>query len=324
MKTTSDQIKSSGAVEFRVRLPEAGGRLDLFLAGRLDGLSRSRIKRLVETGAVRVDGKAVKPGHRLVAGTTISVDLPVPSAGLPGPEPIPLDILYRDSSLVAVNKPPGLLVHPVRPGQGGTLVNALLYHLGSLPASGSPLRPGIVHRLDRDTSGVMIAARTEPAYLDLVRQFRERTAEKEYLALVRGRPPKDEGECLFPIARSPKRRTTMSVRYTGGRPARTIYRLEEELGAVSLLRLEIKTGRTHQIRVHLSRLGCPVLGDPVYGKQKTGDLPPVPRQMLHSVRLKIAHPEDGRPLEWTASLPGDMAAVLSRLRAGGERSGDGR
>jgi len=300
--------------------PEAAGtRLDLFLAGRLDGFSRSRLKRLIESGAVRVAGRRVKPGLRLDTGWTVIVDLPEPGEARPRPEPIPLDFLYRDDSIAVVDKPPGLLVHPVRPGQGGTLVSALLHHLGSLPDTGSPLRPGIVHRLDRDTSGVMVAARTVPAYLDLVRQFRERSVEKEYLALVRGRPPEREGECLFPIGRSPKRRTKMSVRYAGGREAKTRYRLEEEFAGFSLLRLVIRTGRTHQIRVHLARLGCPVLADPLYGRKRPGDFPPVNRQMLHSSRLGLEHPASRRRLSWTAPVPGDMEEIISRLRAGGPR-----
>ncbi|MDP8236183.1 MAG: RluA family pseudouridine synthase [Candidatus Erginobacter occultus] len=301
-------------VEIPVGAESAGLRLDIFLASRLEDLSRSRLKLMIEAGAVRVEGAAAKPGRRLAGGERIAVQLPGPEEESPRPEPLPLELLYRDESIAVINKPPGLLVHPVRRGQGGTLVNALLYHLGSLPETGSPLRPGIVHRLDRDTSGVMIAARTGPAYLDLVQQFRDRTVEKEYLALVRGRPPREAGECLFPIGRSPKQRTTMAVRYAGGRPARTIYRLEEEFAGYSLLRLVIKTGRTHQIRVHLSRLGCPVLGDPVYGKKRGEKYALVPRQMLHAHCLGITHPAVRRRMKWTAPIPGDMEEVISRIR----------
>jgi 23S rRNA pseudouridine1911/1915/1917 synthase len=312
----------SRKVEIRVGPEAAGSRLDLFLASRLKKISRSRIQGLINSGRVRVEGEAVKPGRRMSAGERVAVDLPEPGEARPLPEPIALELLYCDDSIAAVNKPPGLLVHPLRPGQGGTLVNALLHHLGSLPDTGSPLRPGIVHRLDRDTSGVMVAARTVAAWRELGRQFRNRTVEKEYLALVRSRPPQAEGECLLPIGRSPKRRTTMSVRYAGGRPARTIYRLEESFAGSSLLRLVIKTGRTHQIRVHLARMGCPVLGDPVYGGKRGGGYPPVPRQMLHARRLKIIHPVSGEPLEWTAPLPADMEAVLALLRAGAEQRGE--
>ncbi len=308
------------AVEIIVEEEDAGRRLDAFLAGRLTAVSRSRWRKVIEAGGARVEGAAVKPGRRLVPGERVAVSLPRPEADRPRPEEIPLEFLYRDDFLAAVNKPPGLLVHPVRAGQGGTLVNALLYHLGSLPDTGSSLRPGIVHRLDRDTSGVMVAARTGPAWSDLVRQFKDRTVEKEYLALVRGRPPRQEGECLLPIGRSPKRRTKMSVRYAGGRRARTVYRIEESFPGCSLLRLGPATGRTHQLRVHLARLGCPVLGDPDYGGKGGGDLPVPARQLLHSHRLKIRHPGDGRPREWNAPLPADMEEMIALLRA---RSGPG-
>lgn len=303
-------------IEFSVGPEAAGTRLDIFLAGKLAGLSRSRIKRLVEEGRVRLAENTSKPGHRLAAGETVAVELPGREEAVPSPEPIPLVFLHLDDSIAVINKPPGLLVHPLRAGQGGTLVNGLLHHLGNLPATGSSLRPGIVHRLDRDTSGVMVCARTGEAWEDLGRQFRARTVEKEYLALVRGRPPENEGECSGPIGRSRSRRTKMAVRPGSGRPARTLYRLEEEFPGVSLLRLNILTGRTHQIRVHLARLGCPVLGDPVYGGKRKEGYPPVPRQMLHARRLKIAHPATGEPMEWTAPLPEDMESVLARLRAG--------
>ncbi len=312
---TPQSDRTENRVELSVGPEAAGTRLDLFLAGRLRGLSRSRIKRLVEKGGVRVAGKEAKPGQKLATGETVSVGLPSPEEAAPRPELIPLDFLYRDDSLAVINKPPGLLVHPLRSGQGGTLVNALLHHLGPLPETGSPLRPGIVHRLDRDTSGVMVCARTEEAWEDLGRQFRARTVEKEYLALARGRPPAAEGECTFPIGRSPTRRTRMTIRAGTGRPARTLYRLEEEFSGVSLLRLKILTGRTHQIRVHLARLGCPVLGDPVYGGKRRGEYPTVPRQMLHARRLQITHPITGEPMEWIAPLPGDMESILAHLRS---------
>ena len=308
------------SVEIIVEEEDAGRRLDAFLAGRLTAVSRSRWRKAIEEGGVRVEGSAVKPGRRLAPGERVDVRLPRPEAERPRPEEIPLDFIYRDESLVAVNKPPGLLVHPVRAGQGGTLVNALLHHLGSLPETASPLRPGIVHRLDRDTSGVMVVARTAQAWRGLVRQFKARTVEKEYLALVRGRPPRREGECDFPLGRSPKRRTKMSVRYAGGRRARTVYRVEESFPGFSLLRLGLETGRTHQIRVHLAQLGCPVLGDPDYGGRRGEGLPVPARQLLHSHRLKILHPADGRPREWSAPLPADMEETVALLRA---RSGTG-
>lgn len=309
----------SPTVEIFADLEASGTRLDLFLTSRLEAFSRSRLQRMIKEGAVQVEGQTVKPGYRLAGGERIVVCLPGPEDDRPRPEEIPLEFLYRDDSIAVINKSPGLLVHPVRCGQGGTLVNGLLYHLGTLPETGNPLRPGIVHRLDRDTSGVMVAVRSLPAYLDLFQQFRNRTVDKEYLALVRGRPPRKEGECLFPIGRSRQRRTTMSVRYSGGRSAQTSYQVEEEFPGVSLLRLTIQTGRTHQIRVHLAQIGCPVLGDQVYGKQRGGDLPPVPRQMLHSCSLGIDHPEDRRRLKWTAPLAEDMAMVISRLREGTSR-----
>ncbi|MFH1038282.1 MAG: RluA family pseudouridine synthase [PVC group bacterium] len=312
--------------EFRVGEEEAGARQDVFLTARLEGISRSRIRVLIEKGRALVNGKLVKPHHPLSPGDRVEVVLPPPSEslgeGLPGPEPISLDILYEDEGIIVINKPPGLLVHPLRAGQGGTLVNALLHRVGSLPETGGVLRPGIVHRLDRDTSGVMIAAKSDRALAGLTRQFRDRTVGKEYLAIVRGEPPAARGECDYPLGRSLRRRTRVTVRYSGGRPARTAYEVIERFGACSLLRLEIMTGRTHQIRVHLSRLGCPVLGDREYGR-KNGEgprAPEAPRQMLHAHRLRIAHPLTGEPMEFVAPIPGDMENVLNVLR--GEKNRD--
>ncbi len=317
MKEEKQQTGSSDETRaFLVGDDEAGLRQDVFLAGHLEEISRNRIKALIEEGGVLVDGKRLKPHHPLSPGNRVEIILPSPSASVPGPEPIGLDILYEDEDIIVIDKSPGILVHPVRAGQGGTLVNALLHHAGSLPETGGVLRPGIVHRLDRDTSGVLIAAKTSRAYSDLVRQFRARLVGKEYLAIVRGKPSAAMGEVDYPLGRSPRLRTRMTVRYSGGRHAQTKYEMIEEFKTCSLLRLEIMTGRTHQIRVHLSRLGCPVLGDREYGGKtdtETG-VPRAPRQMLHARLLRITHPLTGEPMEFSAPIPRDMKDVLDDLR----------
>ncbi|MDP8215116.1 MAG: RluA family pseudouridine synthase [Candidatus Euphemobacter frigidus] len=302
--------------EFQVREDEGGLRQDLFLVRRLPEYSRNRIKELIENGLVLVSGRHLKPHHPLSPGDLVEVDLPLSPRLSPDPEPIPLDIIYEDESIIVLNKPPGLLVHPVREGQGGTLVNALLFHAGRLSNVGGILRPGIVHRLDRDTSGVMVAAKNDQAHAELTRQFKDRMVGKEYLAVVRGVPPAVHDQITYPLGRTYRRRTRMTVRYLVGREARTEYDVLERFKDFSFLRLVIKTGRTHQIRVHLSRLGCPVLGDKEYGTRSgKGDrVMRAPRQMLHAHRLRFLHPLTREPMEFIAPLPEDMEEILALLR----------
>lgn len=302
--------------EFYVSEEESGLRQDLFLVRRLPEYSRSRLKALIEQGGVLVNQNRLKPRHPVVFGDRVEVLIPPLPPENPAPEPIPLDIIYEDDSVIVINKLPGITVHPLRAGQGGTLVNALLYHCDTLSDGGAVIRPGIVHRLDRDTSGVMIAAKDNRSHENLARQFRGRTVGKEYLAVVSGAPELDYGKLTYPIGRSDRNRVKMAVKYVDGRTARTDYEVIERFDDCSFLRVIIKTGRTHQIRVHLSRFGYPVLGDREYGSRaiEEGHRLNISRQMLHAHRLRISHPDTGEKMEFIAPIPSDMNELLEKLK----------
>jgi 23S rRNA pseudouridine1911/1915/1917 synthase len=303
---------------FIVSPQDAGTRLDKFLAGKVAGVSRTRLKEMIDNGGAEVAGERAKPRRLLKAGERVVLTPPDDAPRLPLPEDIPLQVVYEDDDLLVVDKPAGLLVHPCRAGQGGTLVNALLRRSPALSHQGGEWRRGIVHRLDRDTSGLILAAKNDHAHAVLSGQFRKRKVEKEYRALVRGRPPLPFGRIAFPLGRSIAHPTRMMVKAEGGREAITEYEILEEFPEGSLLRVVIKTGRTHQIRVHLSRLGCPVLGDREYGRtgavlsRRLG----AGRQMLHAARIKFRHPTRGGWLEFESALPADMEAVRRKLKAG--------
>ncbi len=301
--------------EFWVSEEESGIRLDLFLVHRIPEHSRSRLKALIEEGGVLVNRNRLKPHHPVSSGDRVEVLIPPAPPQSPIPEPIPLDILYEDDAIIVINKPPALTVHPVRAGQGGTLVNALLHHCDQLSDGGGVLRPGIVHRLDRDTTGVMIAAKDNRSHDRLVSQFKDRTVGKEYLAVVWGVPPLNFGRLTYPIGRSDRNRIKMAVKYTDGRKAHTEYEVIERFTNCAYLRLVIKTGRTHQIRVHLSRFGYPVLGDREYGSRGAEESRRlnIYRQMLHAHRLRIAHPVSGEPMDFIAPIPADMKDLLDKL-----------
>ena len=295
---------------------EKGSRLDLFLKKNLKQYSRTRLQGWIEKGYVRVNGEEAKASLRLRGGELIELNPPSPRTDIITPRDIPLKVIYEDDDLLVVDKPPGLLVHPLRPGGEATLVNALLDHASALSSLGPADRPGIVHRLDRDTSGLLLVAKTNRAHLALAQQFRKRSLYKEYRALAYHRPPEDRGEISLPLGRQPARRTLMAVKFLGGRAARTDYEVPEELGGASYLRLVIHSGRTHQIRVHLSYLGSPVLGDRYYGRagrDLAAELE-VPRQMLHAYRLKLQHPTREKALSLTAPLPADFRKILAKLR----------
>jgi 23S rRNA pseudouridine1911/1915/1917 synthase len=309
---------------FTVARSESGVRLDALLAFRLAGLSRSRAAALIGEGAVGVNGGTKKPGYRVREGDRIFGRIPDPRpAAAYLPEPIPLDVLYEDSVLIAVNKPAGMVVHPAPGHFSGTLVNALLHHCPDLDGIGGELRPGIVHRLDKDTSGVLVAAKTAAAQAHLAAQFKKRSVQKTYLALATGRFDDDAGGIDLPVGRHPTARKMMSTRSRRPRTADTRWRVKERFDGATLLEVVILTGRTHQIRVHLAAIGRPVAGDPVYGgqKKKRGGTPvqrllaQARRQMLHAWRLGITHPSTGRELAFEASLPEDFAGLLERLRA---------
>jgi 23S rRNA pseudouridine1911/1915/1917 synthase len=316
---------------FQVGAPASGTRLDLFLASACSDLSRSRIQKLIQEGAVHVDGATAKRSHAVRAGESVTVEIPAPQPTELTPEDIPLAILYEDDQLLAIDKPPGLVVHPAPGHPSGTLVNALLHHVRDLKGVGGELRPGIVHRLDRDTSGVLLVAKTDRAHQMLSRQMRRRSLRKEYLALVAGVPKVRKGEVALAIGRDPQDRKRMKAVHPTGeslpagvREARTLYEIERDwfpLG-LTLLRCRLVTGRTHQIRVHLSAAGLPIVGDPVYGRPRYTKLPngPLksrlqgfPRQALHAERVAFQHPVTQGLVEIVAPLPADLATLLQAI-----------
>jgi 23S rRNA pseudouridine1911/1915/1917 synthase len=287
----------------------AGERLDVFVARMLPGLTRSRVQKLIEGGFVAVAGLRAKAALRLEAGQAVRVDVPPATEGAAQAEPIALDVLYEDSDLLAVNKPPGMTVHPSPGHPRATLVNAILAHCHDLSGVGGVLRPGIVHRLDRDTSGVILVAKNDAAHHALARQLKARTVEKTYVALVEGTPRPSEGVIDAPIARDPRNRQRMAV-VEGGRESVTAYRVVERFPGYALLEARPKTGRTHQIRVHLAAIGHPIIGDRLYGKPS----PLVGRQFLHAKCIAFEHPRTGERMELEAPLPEDLSAALDVLR----------
>jgi 23S rRNA pseudouridine1911/1915/1917 synthase len=299
--------------EVNVPLDAAGARLDAWLTGAVPGLSRSRWQALIRDERVAVDGRPCRPSTMLHGGECIQYRIPPPEPVALEPEAIALDVLYEDSALIAVNKPPGLVVHPAPGHTRGTLVHALLHHCGDLAGVGGQLRPGIVHRLDKDTSGVLVAAKTEPAMLSLAGQFKDRRVRKEYLALVAGVPVPAAGTIDTLIARSERHRKKMDVHPTRGKRALTHYRVEHAYPGAALVRLHIETGRTHQIRVHMAHIGHPVLGDALYGGRRREGMPRPLRQMLHAEVLAFLHPLTGEPLSITAPWPDDLRLLIRQL-----------
>jgi 23S rRNA pseudouridine1911/1915/1917 synthase len=296
----------------------ATGRLDAWLSSQLSDQSRARLQGLIKEGAVTVDGAPTKASHAVAAGQRVHVRVAAPVEVTLEPEPIPFGILFEDADIVVVDKPPGLVVHPAAGHAHGTLVNGLLHHCTDLAGIGGELRPGIVHRLDRDTSGVMVVAKHEHSMRKLVNQFKQRDVHKEYMAIVRGIPIPGSGTIETLIGRSERDRKRMSTEVRNGKPAVTHYQLVEVAGGHSLVAVHIETGRTHQIRVHMSHIGHPVLGDAVYGRRNTGDRIPacIQRQMLHARYLTLVHPRTGEEMTFEAPLPVDMVAALEALRKG--------
>ncbi len=290
-------------------------RLDIWLNAQQPSLSRARWQELIKSGHVLVNGRIRKPHYRLHDQDVVESDVPpaVPVEILP--EAIPLDILFEDADILVLNKPAGLVVHPAPGHDSGTLVNALLHHCHDLAGIGGERRPGMVHRLDKDTSGVLVIAKNEGAMMSLTGQFKSRKVEKEYLALVWGHPRPASGTVETLIGRSPHNRKKMSARPLSGRPAITHYKTVEKFRETSLLKVQIETGRTHQIRVHLAYKGHPVVGDHQYGRARVTPAPAVVRrQMLHAARLSFAHPRTGLKMEFLAPLPGDFLHLLDMAR----------
>lgn len=297
------------------------GRLDAVLARARTELSRARWQEEIKANRVTVNGRPGRCKMKVGPGDRIEWTRPPPEPVETKAENIPLDVLFEDEDLIVLNKPPGLVVHPAPGHPGGTLVNALLHHCPHLPGIGGERRPGIVHRLDRDTSGVMVVAKNDGALYALARQFKERHTRKEYLALVWGRPRDAAGTIHTRIARSDHNRKKMAAFQLApadsaprGKEAITHFEVLESMGPVSLLRLRIETGRTHQIRVHLAHIHHPVVGDPVYGGVRAAV--DAPRQMLHAERLTLIHPRTRAPMAFAAPLPPDFADLISRLKAG--------
>ncbi|MGB0036419.1 MAG: RluA family pseudouridine synthase [Candidatus Acidiferrales bacterium] len=311
---------ASGRVQFVIAFEHTGQRLDRFLASQLANMSRSRIQSLMEEGRVRVNGAAVKPSYHVVAGETVAVEIPPPA--LPGvdAEVIPIEILFEDDDIAVVNKPAGMIVHPGAGADAGTLVAALLnrFGAGGLSTVGGPMRPGIVHRLDKGTSGVVVIARTDAAHLQLIEEFRERRVQKTYVALLHGKVKGEEGSVELPVARDLRRRTRMTARRREGREARTDWRVKLRLDGFTFIEANLHTGRTHQIRVHFSALRYPVVGDTLYGaprQERIAEelLPPLGRNFLHAARIGFAHPRTGKRMEIRAPLPEDLVSYLKNL-----------
>ncbi|HWK46055.1 MAG TPA: RluA family pseudouridine synthase [Stellaceae bacterium] len=311
-----------------VSLPtDTGLRLDRLLAARLPELSRSRLKALIEEGHVTADGATItNPSQRVKPGQHFVVEPPPPIDDRPAPQAIDLDVVYEDAELIVIDKPAGLVVHPAPGNPDATLVNALLAHCGdSLAGIGGVRRPGIVHRLDKDTSGLMVVAKTGHAHAVLSKAFADRTINRAYLALVWGLPPQREGELTGSIGRSPVNRKKMAVVTRGGKSAKTHYMVERTFGTTaSLVRCRLATGRTHQIRVHLTELGTPLIGDQTYGRVRRGrtqglsesvaaELTGFPRQALHATTLGFIHPASGEMLDFKSPIPADIAHLVTLL-----------
>lgn len=317
----------SGRHSFLVEESEAGQRLDRFLSEKVPGRSRSSLARLVKEKRVTVDGRAAKSGHALRAGERVDLEFPEPEPIDLVPEAIPLTILHEDEHLAVIDKPPGLVVHPAAGNHSGTLVHALLHHLEGLSGIGDKLRPGIVHRLDKETSGLMLVAKSDAAHTKLSAMIAEREVKREYLALVWGNLAEPAGEVEANLGRDTRNRKRMAVLQEGGKFARTRYSRIDSYGGFDYIRLELETGRTHQIRVHMAHIGHPVFGDPLYGGRRARLrgrrreeqlldrelLDFIDRQALHAWRLEFAHPITGERTEFTAAPPEDFAALLRHL-----------
>ena len=322
-RSSSDQT----ALDITTPPDSAGERLDAFLANCLPHVSRTSIGRSITAGQVFVNGATVKPSYRISGGERVSGSVAAPTGDAPVPEQIPLDVLYDDADILAVNKPPGMVVHPAKGHWAGTLTSALAFHFSELSSLGGPHRPGIVHRLDRDTSGVILVAKHDRAHANLATQFEQRVVEKEYFAVVRGVPDRDRDVVQQPIGPHPYQREKMAIRHghAASRPAETLYEVQERLRGFACLRVFPQTGRTHQIRVHLAHLGYPVLCDRLYAghaQVTLGQLGGDPndarvvldRQALHARRIALRHPTTGQPLELVAPLATDIQRLLETLR----------
>lgn len=312
MEFTEDGIEA-GLETVTAETEDAGTRADVFLAAKL-GVSRSNMQKLLEDGRVKRGEKIIKANYKVRADEMFVVDIPEPEPIEAVPENIPLDIIYEDDDVVVLNKARGMVVHPAPGNYTGTLVNALLYHCSNLSGINSAIRPGIVHRLDKDTSGIMIVAKNDAAHISLSQQIQSKTAVRTYLAVVRGNIKTDSGTIETQIARDKTDRKKMAVVKEGGRDAITDYEVLECFGKYTLVRCKLRTGRTHQIRVHMEYLGYPLVGDPKYSPMKTPF--GIKGQALHSHTLEFTHPRTGERMKFEAPLPEDMHKIITRLHNG--------
>jgi 23S rRNA pseudouridine1911/1915/1917 synthase len=301
-----------------VQSSETGERIDTFLAKKT-GITRSQIQKLIEKGNVLVNVRSVNQNYKIKISDSITLKIPEEETEALTPEQIPIGILYKDEYLVVVNKPAGMVVYPAAGHGHGTLMNALLYHCKKLATVGGPLRPGVVHRLDKDTSGVMVVALNDEVYYNLIEQFRKRTINRRYIALVYGDLKEDRGEIALKIGRSESDRKKMSTRTKRGKEAFTLWKVLERYGNATFIEVRLGTGRTHQIRVHFASIGHPVLGDKTYGKKvevesKSKKKILFPRQMLHAELLGFTHPTTGKYLEFSSEIPDDMSQKIEELR----------
>lgn len=312
---------SSEQIELVVSSEHAGQRLDRFLVSQLSELSRTRIQSLVEQGFVQVAGAAMKPSYRVEPGDRITVEIPPAEPAGVEAEPIGLDVLYEDEYLAVINKPAGMIIHPGAGADSGTMVAALLNRFGGmegLSSVGGPLRPGIVHRLDKGTSGAVVIARTDAAHKKLVEEFQERTVQKTYIALLHGKLKGEKGTVDLPVSRDLRRRSRMTARRREGKEARTDWLVRLRIGAFTFVEANLHTGRTHQIRVHFSTLGFPVVGDTLYGAPRqefvaAQPLPVLDRNFLHAARLAFTHPMTGKQIAIRAPLPPELVAYARAL-----------
>jgi 23S rRNA pseudouridine1911/1915/1917 synthase len=319
-------MKKLEAFSFCVDKSDTGKRLDAYIHERVNNYSRSLISQLIRDKHVSVSGEARKPGYRVKSGDHIAVEIPHAKASVFLPEPMDLSVIYEDECIIVIDKPPGLVVHPAPGHFSGTLVYGLLHHCPDLKGISGEIRPGIVHRLDKDTSGVIVCAKDGMSQLDLARQFKARIVRKEYIALVLGELKADSGKMDQPIGRHPSDRKKMSTRSKSSRIAETHWTIIDRFNGFSLVRVDLKTGRTHQIRVHFAAAGHPIVGDAVYSGKKTQRsalteisrlVSTVTRQMLHAKSLRITHPKTREPISFEAPLPNDLVDLIDQLKSAG-------
>lgn len=307
-------------LNFTVNEEASGGRIDKYVTEQLgEDYSRMLVKHLIEQGYILVNGSKVKPNYSIRPADEIFVEIPPPEASFLEPEDIPIDIIHEDEWILVVNKSPGMVVHPGAGNKTGTLAAALLFHCGNLPDAGDDMRPGIVHRLDKDTSGVIVVAKTDKAMRSLSKQFQDRTVKKQYAALVKGRIEIDNGVIEEPLARHPVDRKKMAIDHTYGKHSKTTYHVIKRFERFTFIRLDLDTGRTHQIRVHMKHLGHPVLGDLTYGGPAV-----IKRQALHAEKIELTHPASSDRVVFEAPIPEDMQKLIDEGEWDASKAQDAR